>query len=36
MFLNANVCNFSGENGVQICVKAVIDGGKYESTKFTI
>lgn len=35
MFLNANVCNYDGEDD-RICVEAVTDRDECESTKFTI
>ena len=36
MFLNANVCNYDGEDDRWICVEAVTDRDECESTKFTI
>ena len=36
MFLNANVCNYDGEDDRWICVESVTDRDECESTKFTI
>ena len=36
MFLNANVCNYDGEDDRWIRVEAVTDRDECESTKFTI